>query len=259
MARALAVAVSPKETVNGGIDLAAISENCHLNQYIFQTRMAFNKPHIIGQPSVNDFRSKAGSAILAQIVIIQTEIDIIPIPTEGISRHFQGIEELYAIGKEVPIFGGSDKPLRVVGRAVVKARIVGNNKVNVPFFDKVTHRLADVVVAFQHTLAAFDVVPVLGDFVGEVGGSHHFLVKKNVSVDEGGGFVDSAVLVNNGAPQVIEKGVINGVCGFSVKHKILFAHSLFSFPHSVIVLYHTLRHLSTPFSKIFFIFFAFIL
>ena len=86
--------------------------------------MVFDKVHVLRDVPIKNFGSCARRSVLLGVSVALTKTDVSRLFADGILRHFQGIPHRDAVGEEVPRFGFGHIAQGVVGRAVIKARIV---------------------------------------------------------------------------------------------------------------------------------------
>jgi len=96
--------------------------------------MVFSKVEIVCNVLVKDFRGRSHRSVIFEESVFFTESDIGRLAADGILGHLQSIPKRDAVGKKVPRFRFGDIPQGVVGGAVVKARIMGDNCLDVIFF-----------------------------------------------------------------------------------------------------------------------------
>jgi hypothetical protein len=209
---------SPKETIDVRVSTKALNENLSLYLHIFQTCMTLHKRGIVDEEAIHNLCGVFGFLVSGEVVIVLAKLDIVGIVLEGLSCHFESIHKLSAIGEEISPLGGSEVSLSGGGGEVVKANVVGNYGVNGVLAHYIFDDVLDGFPSAEHSLTTLDVVPILRDFVLEVGALHHSLVKENVGYHVRTLLVDLAVLVYDGEAKVITNGAFNIVGGFSVKH-----------------------------------------
>jgi hypothetical protein len=180
--------------------------------------MALYERGVVYEEAIHNLCGIFGFLVSGEVVIVLAKLDIVGIVLEGLSCHFESIHKLGAIGEEISPLGGSEVSLGGGGGEVVKANVVGDYGVNGVLAHYIFDDVLDGFPSAEHSLAALDVVPILRDFVLEVGTLHHSLVKENVGYNIRALLVDLAVLVYDGEAKIITNGAFNIVGSFSVKH-----------------------------------------
>ncbi len=79
-------------------------ENFFFDKYIFEARVVFDKVHVLGDVSVEDFGGCARRSVLFGVSVTLTEADVGWLFADGVLCHLQGVPHWDAVGKEVPRF-----------------------------------------------------------------------------------------------------------------------------------------------------------
>jgi hypothetical protein len=186
--------------------------------------MLLYKVEITSQKSVDDFGSVSALRLVLFAIgeaIVKTKLLVGFILAQHLTSHLEGIPNLHTPREEVAILGGGQKSLSVVERAIVEAGIVGDNVANAILLDYITQDRANGFEPAKLTLARLDFVPILGNFLGEVGRSHQLIVEEDISYYIAVRFIDCASSIHNCKAHIIAKGIIDRIGGFGVDYKEL--------------------------------------
>ena len=192
------------------------------NQYIFQSGVVFNKVHVLCDVLVQDFRGCARLAALHAISVALTPTAIGRLLADGILCHLERVPHRHTIGEEVARLGLGDIADGVVGGAVVEARIVGDNSLDIVLLAQVGHVLARGVDGNNLAPARRDLSLIHGALGGIVRGVEQRAVGAEHVIDnEAEGLIDAAALVMDSSAQVVHHRVVKAVRGLGVDGQII--------------------------------------
>ena len=200
----------------------AFGENFLFNQHIFQSGVVFDKIHILGDVLVQDFGGRARLAIFHAISVALTPTAVGRLLADGVLCHLERVPHRHAVGEEVAACALGYIAQGVVGRAIVKARIVGDNRLDIVLLAQVSDMAARGVDGNNLTLTGGDLGFVQGALLSIIGGVKQRAVgTKNVIDNEAESLVDAAALVMNSAAQVVHHGVVKAVRGLGVDSQLV--------------------------------------
>jgi len=200
----------------------ALGKDFFLDQYIFQASVILNKVVIVGDVSVQDFRRGSYSAVLLGIAIVLAKLDVGFLLTDGVLCHLQGVPHGDAIGEKVTALGLGDIAHCVVGGAIVKAGIVGDNCFDAVLVAKLFNMLASGVDADNLAEARGDLFLIHGALFSIVSSIEKLTISAEYVIDnEAESFVHVALAVMNTAAQVVHHRVVKAVGGLGVDGQII--------------------------------------
>ena len=205
----------------------AVGENFLLNLHILKTSVGFDKVNIVREEAVDDFGGELRLAVQSGELVLFTEAGVGFVLTEGIACHLQGVAYLSTERKEEAVFRTSDEALGGVQRTIVEAGVVSVDSLDAPGRTHIAEDGADGAEAAKLSFATLDIVPVLGNFIGEVGEAHELLIEEDIRNHIGAGFIDLTACIDNRKANIIAKRVIKGIGGFGVDYKEFFGHFWF--------------------------------
>ena len=213
--------------------------------------MLLNEAHITSEEAVQYLCGELALTSLGHKAILLAELVVLLALTQSLASHLEGVPPLATPRQEKSVLGAGQHSLGGVQRAIVKARIVCHHIADAILANHIAQDMANSGQAAQGALSAFDFVPILGDFLSEVGTCHQVFVKEHISHHIGVGLIGVALTIHNRKADVIAKGVVNGVGGFGVDYKVFGVHKWISFLCLVSLDYILIIHYGLPFVKCF--------
>jgi len=181
----------------------------------------FNEVVVALDIAVKDLGS-GPDASAYHVVIVLAELDVSFLLADGILRHLQGVPQGNAVGEEVAALGLGDITQGVVGRAIVEAGVVGDNRLDVVLLAEVSHVALGGVDRNDLALACGDLSLVHGALLGIVRRIEELTVSTEHVIDnEAESLIDLALTVMDTAAQVVHHGVIEAVGGLRVNGQII--------------------------------------
>ena len=92
--------------------------------------MTLHERGIVDEEAIHNLCGVFGFLVSGEVVILFAKLDVVIIVLEGVSRHFEGIHKLGAVGEEISPLGGGEVSLSGGGGEVVKANVVGDYSVD---------------------------------------------------------------------------------------------------------------------------------
>ena len=185
--------------------------------------MVFDEVVIAADITVEDFR-RGSHAPAHHVTIGLAETDVGFLLADGVLRHLEGVPHGDAVGEKVAALGLGDIAQGVVGGAIVKAGIVGDDGLDVVLLAQVGHVLLSGIDGDDLALSGGDLSLIHGALFGVVGGIEQLAVGAEDVVDnEAEGLIDPALFVMDTAAQVVHHGVVQAVGGLGVDGQIVVA------------------------------------
>lgn len=201
----------------------ALGKDFLLDEDILKAGVVFGEVGVEGDIAVEDF-CRSPDAPTHHVVIGLTEADVGLLLADGVLRHLEGVPNGDAVGEKIAALGLGDIPQGVVGRAVVKAGIVGDDGFHVVLLAQVGHVLFGGIDGNDLALSGSDLGLVHGALLGIVGSIEELAVgTENVIDDEAEGLIDPALLVMDTAAQVVHHRVVQAIGGLGVDGQIIVA------------------------------------
>ena len=199
----------------------ALGEDFLFDEDILKPGVVLDKVGVEGNIAVKDFR-RSPDAPTHHVVVGLAEADIGLLLADGVLRHLEGVPNGDAIGEKVAAFGLGDIPQGVVGGAIVKAGVMGDDGLDIVLLAQVGHVPLGGIDGNNLALSGGDLGFVDGALLGIVGSIEELTVgTENVIDDEAEGLIDPALLVMDTAAQVVHHRVVQAVGGLSVDGQIV--------------------------------------
>lgn len=141
---------------------------------------------------------------------------------DGVLRHLEGVPHRDTIGQEVTEGTLGHIAQGVIGRAIVEARIVRDDGLDIVLLAQVGHMAAGGEDGNDAARAVGDVGLIYGALGGIVRGVEQGAVSaKDVVDDEGEGLIDATALVVDSSAEVVHHRVVEAVGGFRVDGQVI--------------------------------------
>ena len=200
----------------------ATGENLFFDEDVRQSGVFFGELMVAGNVLVKYLGGCSRLAISCGVSIIGCPLDVCFLLADGVLCHLQSVPKGHAVGEEVAESGLGQVSLRPCRCPIIEPHIVGDDCLDVVLFAKVADVQLGVDIGDDLSFQILDLLPVLGDFLGVVGGLHKVVhAVENFVDDEGESFVDVAVLVVNCSADVVDHRVVKGVRRFGVDCEIV--------------------------------------
>ena len=201
----------------------ALGKDFLFDEDILEAGVVFDEVGVEGDIAVKDFR-RGPDAPAHHVVVGLTEADIRLLLADGVLRHLEGVPNGNAVGEKVAALGLGDISQGVVGGAIVKAGIVGDDGLDIVLLAQVGHVLLGGIDGDNLALARSNLGLVHRALLGIVGGVEELAVSaENVVDNEAEGLIDPALFVMDTAAQVVHHRVVQAVCGLGVDGQIVIA------------------------------------
>lgn len=200
----------------------AFGKDFLFNQHIFQSGVVFDKVHVLRDVLVQDFGGCARLAVLQAISVALAPTAVGRLLADGVLCHFERVPHRHAIGEEVARLGLGDIADGVVGGAVVEARVVGDDSLDIILLAQVGHMRAGGIDGNDLALARGDLGFIHGALGGIVRGVEQRAVGAEHVIDnKAEGLIDAAALVMDSSAQVVHHGVVKAIGGLGVDGQIV--------------------------------------
>ena len=183
--------------------------------------MVFNEVVVALDIAVEDFGG-GPDASAYHVVIVLAELNVSFLLADGVLCHLQGVPQGNAIGEEVAALGLGDIAEGVVGRAIIEASVVSDNRLDVVLLAEVSHVALGGVDGNNLALACGDLGFVHGALLGVICRIEELAVSTEHVIDnEAESFVDVALAVMDTAAQVVHHRIVKAVGGLCVDGQII--------------------------------------
>lgn len=184
--------------------------------------MVLDEVQVLGDVLIKNLGSCARLAIFHAVPVARAPSLICRLLADGVLCHLEGVPHRDTIGKEVAACALGYIAQGIVGRAIVKARVVRDNRLDIVLLAQVSHMAASGEDGDDAAAALGNLALVHRALLGVVGGIEQRAISaKDVINDEGEGLIDVAALVVDGAAQVVHHGIIKAICGLRVNGQIV--------------------------------------
>ena len=183
--------------------------------------MIFNEVVVVLDIAVEDFGGGPDTSAY-HVVIVLAELDVSFLLADGVLRHLQGIPQGNAVGEKIAALGLGDIAEGVVGRAVIEAGVVGDNRLDVVLLAEVGHVALGGIDGDNLALACGDLSLVHGALLGIVRRIEELAVSTEHVIDnEAESLIHVALTVMDTAAQVVHHGIVEAVGGLRVDGQII--------------------------------------
>jgi len=183
--------------------------------------VVLNEVVVVLDISVEDFRCSPDASAY-HVIIVLAELDVGFLLADGVLRHLQGVPQGNTIGEEVAALGLGDIAQGVVGRAIVEAGVVGDNRLDIVLLAEVSHVALGGVDGDNLALACGNLSLVHGALLGIIRRIEELAVSTEHVIDnEAEGLIDIALTVMDTAAQVVHHGIVKTVGGLGVDGQII--------------------------------------
>lgn len=225
----------------------ALGEDFLLDQHILKPGMVFDEVGIKGDVPIEDFGGGPDLAVFLGVPVLLAPSDIGGLLADGVLRHLQGVPHGHAVGQKVAALGLGDIAQGVIGGAIIEARVVGDDGLDIVLLAQVSDMALGGIDRDDLALALSDLGLIHGPLLGIIGGIEQGAVSaEHVIDDEAESLIDAALLVVDTAAQVVHHRIVQAVRGLGVDGQIVIAALVDS--HFRYLIFHSVNQIGVPLS-----------